>query len=998
MKVYISPAAETAPHGLRRVLEALHKYLPVHDVEVVETEAEADVVHVHAMAFVDTDKPTLYTSHGLYWEDHDWPTQLRQANQAMIDYMTRADGITAVSHWVNKAIRRGILRRPVTIHHGVDSDTFTPGDNRGYVLWNKARADAVSDPEELMRIARKMPDTPFVTTLGQQQRNVQVLGPVSYETMQDVISKAGVYLATARETFGIGTLEALACGVPVVGWDHGGQREIVTHGEDGYLAPYGDYQALTEYVRLALEDEEMRERARETAVTLWSWYNPIKKYVQEYKRVWERKMVQNGRPDVSVIVTAHNLDQYLPACLDSVAGQEGVTWECIIVDDSSTDNTEEIGRRYEEADGRFLYLPTPRNLKLSGARNYGMKAAQGRYVIPLDADDMLGEKALAKLAGALDDDPFIHIAYGHLDVINDSGEERRRNDWPFGDFNWFGQMAHLNQLPYCSMMRREVIEESGGYRVRDWRAEDAAFWCRVTSLGFRAKKVTEDTTLVYRIRGDSKSVQEREAGFSDGDWTSWYPWRIAGTAEEGIQAMRKGIGPPEALVPFGAQGKAPRGCWPVWSHHAPLVTVVIPVGPGHEHYVIDAVDSVQGQTFPFWEVVVVDNTMAPHLSQSYLPPWVRLVRNDELGIALSRNAGLAAVNTPLVLFLDADDILVPNALRDLVQRYVESDGRYTYGDWIAVTDKVERKSSKEYDRQHWATEGLHPITALIPTEWARAVGGFDPDLPGWEDWDFYIKMCIEGYCGQRVAEPTIVYRMRGGRRREQSLEDGKKTLPILRERYADYFEGRKKMAGCCDGNGTTILQAKSRLGLLSKRRAPVRSNQVSGLVRLESTATHTGKRTIRRIGGKELSRSYTLSGSPLHKYVNAPKEDADMLIEAGFFKPVQRADQVVDAGQMAPRPSVAENFTPPNRQSEQPAPVEEEEEPEEEEAPEPEPAVSEKTPEEIAELNIDELRAEVVGFNVFQLKEVLRAEVENKDRITAVRYLKELIKDTEKWE
>src|SRR5690606_14733038 len=111
---------------------------------------------------------------------------------------------------------------------------------------------------------------------------------------------------------------------------------------------------------------------------------------------------------------------------------------------------------------------------------------------------------------------------------------------------------HLNQLPYCAMMRRAVLERSGGYRERDWRAEDASFWLRVTALGFRAAKVTAENMLLYRIRPDSKSAIERgQYGDADGDWTAWYAWRLAPTAAAGaVVRSRKEVPAPE-LIPFG---------------------------------------------------------------------------------------------------------------------------------------------------------------------------------------------------------------------------------------------------------------------------------------------------------------------------------------------------------------------------------------------------------------------------------------------------------------
>lgn len=990
-KVYISPPVHISPYGIRRVVEALMRYLPDHGITPVNSEEEADVVHVHATAFVHTTKPVLYTSHGLYWADHEWPHGLLQANQAMMDYTMRADAVTAVSNWVSHAISRSALVRPNVIYHGVDTNIWTPSPERGgYVLWNKARADIVSNPDDVMKLAEVAPDLPIVTTIGEPRHNVQVVGVVNHDTMRDMVRKAAVYLATARETFGIGTLEALACGVPVVGWDHGGQREIIENGRNGVLVPYGDYDALARAVREAMAaGAELQNAARLDAVEKWGWEKRVKQYADLIKQLAAER--NESRPDVSVIVTSHNLGAYLHDCLDSVMAQEGVNLECLVVDDDSTDDTEQITNEYAERDGRFTYVKTPYNLKLSGARNYGAKMANGRNLIFLDADDMLAPGAVALLNNALHGDPFIHIAYGHLDTVRDDGGDRKRNDWPFEAFSWFGQMSHLNQLPYCSMMRRRVWESVGGYRDRDWRAEDASFWCRATSFGFKAAKVTDKSTLIYRIRGNSKSAQERSAGHSDGDWTAFFPWRIAGTVDDGRQAVRAGTMPHRDLVPGGAQGRSPDGCWPIWSHHDPLVSIIIPVGPGHAHYLIDALDSVQAQTFPFWEAIVVDNTLTGAVTAVLPPPWAKVIVESKPGIAYARNAGLFSSRAPLVLFLDADDMLTPNALHDLVGKYIESEGLYTYGDFITVDEKqVKHKNSKDYDRMSWEKEGLHPITCLIPKEWAEGVGGFDPHLPGWEDWDFFLKMVVNGFCGKRAAVPTLVYRLHSGMRREQSLNDGSETLAILRQRYADYFEGRKPMAPCCGGNGTSILEAKRRFERPKpEAAAAVIAQRSDGLVRVKYSGTEPGQKTFKRIGGVKLSRPYTFGNTTLHRYADATPEDAKLLIEAGIVTAVSAP--AVDVAQMetrtAPPPPVdaaqaAERPAPPPAETAVPQPKPE---------PAPEPVSLD-----ITAMSIPDMQNAVIGFGLSQLRAVLEAEMGGKNRVRAIKFLKSAIKDAER--
>src|SRR5690606_16370794 len=116
----------------------------------------------------------------------------------------------------------------------------------------------------------------------------------------------------------------------------------------------------------------------------------------------------------------------------------------------------EIVETFARDDPRFRYLRTPRNLYLAGARNHGIARARGHYVLPLDADDMLGERAVEVLAGFLDANPGIAITYGAMQVIEE-GKESFVSGWPT-DFVWQRQLGHRNQLPYASMYRRWVWE------------------------------------------------------------------------------------------------------------------------------------------------------------------------------------------------------------------------------------------------------------------------------------------------------------------------------------------------------------------------------------------------------------------------------------------------------------------------------------------------------------------------------------------------------------
>ncbi len=97
------------------------------------------------------------------------------------------------------------------------------------------------------------------------------------------------------------------------------------------------------------------------------------------------------QPLISVIVPCYNQAQYLDECLQSVLDQTYENWECIIVNDGSPDNTEEVAKLWVEKDSRFKYL-YKENDGLSSARNAGIEICNGEWIQFLDCDDKIARE------------------------------------------------------------------------------------------------------------------------------------------------------------------------------------------------------------------------------------------------------------------------------------------------------------------------------------------------------------------------------------------------------------------------------------------------------------------------------------------------------------------------------------------------------------------------------------------------------------------------------
>lgn len=100
---------------------------------------------------------------------------------------------------------------------------------------------------------------------------------------------------------------------------------------------------------------------------------------------------------VSIIIANYNNSSYISDCLTSVSLQSFADWEALVVDDGSSDNSVDIIKKFESADPRISLIRLGKNQGLSIARNTGLRAARGKYVMFLDSDDCINPSAIEKM-------------------------------------------------------------------------------------------------------------------------------------------------------------------------------------------------------------------------------------------------------------------------------------------------------------------------------------------------------------------------------------------------------------------------------------------------------------------------------------------------------------------------------------------------------------------------------------------------------------------------
>lgn len=797
-------------NGIARCVENYCKYLPAYGIEFVSKKDSYDLKMTHAgITGSDSDIAIL---HGMYFTG-DYPDMgmwAYKVNKNIVDAIRHSRVVTVPSNWVAEIFQRDMHYNPFVVPHGIDYKNWdNKEDNLGYILWNKNRDHDVCTTEHVEKLAARCPNYNFVSTFGSKTNNMQVIGVQSHPDMKKLVQQAGVYLATTKETFGIGTLEAIASGVPVLGFSYGGTKDIVKHKETGYLANFGDYEDLENGLNYILKHRKELSRNCLQDIKNWSWEVAIDKL---YRAI----IFATTKPEdtVSIVIPLYNKASFVETTITSAFNQTHKPKEIVVVDDGSTDSSAEIANRFHSTDNiKYIYI-YQNNQGVAHARNNGIELTTSEYICCLDSDDSIEPDYIERCMEAFED-KSVWISYTGLRLFLPNGTVSS-GQWP-QQWDFDKQINGGNQVPTCCVFKKELWRRLGGYRQRyapmGAGSEDAEFWLRAGLYGYSAKKITDERLFNYSVGVGTTALDS----YKESNWRAWH------------SCTRTGV------FPFASYNTPGNGFSnKVYQYDEPEISIVIPVGTGHEDKIINALDSIESQSFIKWEVVVVwdsKNKIPDGLRKAY--PFVRFYNTEypASGAGTARNIGVKNSRGKLILFLDADDWFYPDTLEKMYNVSKAYDHEIIiYSDYVgkAIVAKenlrevklrlLEYKEDKEeavfyheamdYNcsmAQQQPDERLYHwclISCLIPKKYHESISGFDENMVSWEDVDYHWRMCRKGYCYFRITEPLIVYNFHTGTRREKASGNMKIARELL-DYMSKKYKGIEKM-GCrsCSQKGT----------------------------------------------------------------------------------------------------------------------------------------------------------------------------------------------------
>ncbi|MBS1645245.1 MAG: glycosyltransferase family 2 protein [Bacteroidetes bacterium] len=224
-------------------------------------------------------------------------------------------------------------------------------------------------------------------------------------------------------------------------------------------------------------------------------------------------------PEISVLIPCYNYGHFLADALNSVLGQTYSDWECLIIDDGSTDNSSEVAKRFQTQDSRFRYI-FQKNAGLSAARNTGIRESKGHLLQFLDADDGLARNKLAAQMQYLKEHPEAGLVFGDALLFSGtmadamSGKQVMASPGKAAKCSAAGsvlvqKLVQENMMEVsCPLVRRELIQAVGDFDTTYKSFEDWQYWFRAAIQGYHFHYLTQPGTETYIRKGHASMMQQ----------------------------------------------------------------------------------------------------------------------------------------------------------------------------------------------------------------------------------------------------------------------------------------------------------------------------------------------------------------------------------------------------------------------------------------------------------------------------------------------------------
>jgi len=354
-----------------------------------------------------------------------------------------------------------------------------------------------------------------------QVKNLELVTHFSLNAaqMRELYQNADVFInPSLYEGFGLPTLEAMACGAPVVQANNSGLDFIIRHNVDCLVIPINNPGAIASAVEQLLCNPNLSRQLVENGFKTANNYsiaNQFNQFVTAFEEILNTKFdlgratnirrrldpifsMTRNEPLVSVVIPSYNQAEYLREALDSLLAQTYHNWEAVVVNDGSKDHTNEVMEEYARRDSRIRPFSKP-NGGITSALNFGLEQARGEFFCWLSSDDLFyPEKIEAQVKAFAELEDSYALVYGSFDLLLD--EEKRIDIQPYAEPLTLGaefpEALKFDFIDGCTIMiRMDVMRQIGGFNPYYLHSQDMELWIRIASFGYRFFLLNKKLTI-----------------------------------------------------------------------------------------------------------------------------------------------------------------------------------------------------------------------------------------------------------------------------------------------------------------------------------------------------------------------------------------------------------------------------------------------------------------------------------------------------------------------
>ena len=216
---------------------------------------------------------------------------------------------------------------------------------------------------------------------------------------------------------------------------------------------------------------------------------------------------------VTIIMPAYNAAKYIAEAIESVLNQTYNSWELIIINDGSRDNTENIIKSFN--DSRIILL-SQKNTGVSSARNQGLQFANGEYITFLDADDILPVQSLDLRVKFLQNNPAIDLVDGKISVRDKDMNYEIKGYKPYYKGDLLAKLLRLDDQVFfgiCYFFKKDILKDVF-LNKNMTHAEDLLFYIEIASKQLVNYAYVDE--IVYFYRSGHISAMSNMNGLENG--------------------------------------------------------------------------------------------------------------------------------------------------------------------------------------------------------------------------------------------------------------------------------------------------------------------------------------------------------------------------------------------------------------------------------------------------------------------------------------------------